>query len=103
MKDGSRLRRPYFRASYSLALSSVDCKVDCIYTESRTDLQPRGESFALLVRQRKSYQLTASVFVDEKVILVPRPLPLRERRPGTHCVRMRQIYGHFFSKIHRIH
>ena len=35
--------------------------------------------------------------------LVPRPLPLRERRPGKHCVRMRQIYGHFFSKIHRIH
>ena len=35
--------------------------------------------------------------------LIPRPLPLRERRPGTHCVRMRQIYEHFFSKIHRIH
>ena len=30
--------------------------------------------------------------------LVPRPLPPPEERPGTHCLRMREIFRYIFLK-----
>ena len=36
-----------------------------------------------------------------EISLVPRPLP-PEERPGTHCLRMREIFRHIFRKKLRV-